>query len=949
MCDQDLPLLSNIYEVRARHYLIHLEPNFNTQKIQGRVYIFFEATTSCEKKGQCCTRKCFCSDTEVQDVENASVHINQHLNYHGKDNESIVLEEKTKNAAKFHCDNSDDNRVKNKKNTENIESQDFEIILDCCDIRVKCVTEVECNGVNLIQYLDPTYRKACGIAINFWTRRNHIPLQYAVNAWCIRIWKEGIKNVKQFPQAVCIEYETTPQGKSLLWRNDQDGNPCVFTPAAAINNRSLLPCQDPPSAMATWQAWITIPKEYYVSMTGDNVPTKFVGPINDYVEDTRTLQHISKCCTLGQSNQAVTFCREGTIEEDISTVCIYYYTTMVLPIATIAIAIGRWETKVLPTVYFKNLQKVKNEAEEKTANTKYSCCHYEYPCHMKSMLWNYKTPLTIVYPPSSFLLIKPLSSFLPYALEAAVHLLGTYPCCRLELVVLPPCFGSLGLASPNLIFLSPTVVGDDPAAYIRLAHEISHAWFGINIGAQDWTEEWLSEGFATYMEDSIYAEAVLLHEKARHTVLEETLCQNSESEPCQKGWEVGGGRVKSVSSQVTSNNSSDGVLTETDNQLEISWKHDEKFNDTGKECNIESLRFHDTLRNDINQELTVKDKFIKLYKKSCPRNSVCDKRKKNDGQSLRTNMTLMNYTQKFNKEVLEELSDLRAHIRYRTLVCELENSTEDLQTLRPMQGENLVDKDGINYVKNGLNPGKTFLQVHYLKGYFLLKYLSKLVSRAKFDMMLKEYVSIYHGQLILSKHALDHFINSFPEVLANNITQETLCSIWLHQPGLNAEIKEMYGNISNSLVSEVTQHFHFWLGVDKSNRRTSQIIKKTKVHIEEFIFPDQLVLLFEYLLQLPKMSHKTLGEINEHYNIGSQCGDVRHRWCELVIKNNYKDLNEVERFLLEDQSMGVYLYGELIIYKKAKHKHLAEKVFHKIKKDMDDNARLTVFSMLYGD
>lgn len=41
----------------------------------------------------------------------------------------------------------------------------------------------------------------------------------------------------------------------------------------------------------------------------------------------------------------------------------------------------------------------------------------------------------------------------------------------------------------------------------RICHEIAHAWFGLVIGAKDWTEEWISEGFATYLEDIIWAEA----------------------------------------------------------------------------------------------------------------------------------------------------------------------------------------------------------------------------------------------------------------------------------------------------------------------------------------------------------------------------------------------------------------------------------------------------------
>ena len=48
----------------------------------------------------------------------------------------------------------------------------------------------------------------------------------------------------------------------------------------------------------------------------------------------------------------------------------------------------------------------------------------------------------------------------------------------------------------------------DGSMCIKLAHELSHFWFGLLIGARDWTEEWLSEGFATFAEDFIHAKAM---------------------------------------------------------------------------------------------------------------------------------------------------------------------------------------------------------------------------------------------------------------------------------------------------------------------------------------------------------------------------------------------------------------------------------------------------------
>lgn len=47
--------------------------------------------------------------------------------------------------------------------------------------------------------------------------------------------------------------------------------PCVYSPGAYINNRSLMPCQEPPIAMSTWQASIHVPEGCVVLMSGNEL------------------------------------------------------------------------------------------------------------------------------------------------------------------------------------------------------------------------------------------------------------------------------------------------------------------------------------------------------------------------------------------------------------------------------------------------------------------------------------------------------------------------------------------------------------------------------------------------------------------------------------------------------------------------------------------------------
>lgn len=84
----------------------------------------------------------------------------------------------------------------------------------------------------------------------------------------------------------------------------------------------------------------------------------------------------------------------------------------------------------------------------------------------------------------------------------------------------------------------------------------------------------------------------------------------------------------------------------------------------------------------------------------------------------------------------KEYSNLRSLIRYHALKAELLNTEAELQIMRPMGkggggGEtSAVDHQGKPaFVKNGLNPDKWFLQVHYLKVRFCwIKHRANLFS-----------------------------------------------------------------------------------------------------------------------------------------------------------------------------------------------------------------------------
>ncbi|XP_045636931.1 aminopeptidase O isoform X13 [Ursus americanus] len=498
-----------------------------------------------------------------------------------------------------------------------------------------------------------------------------------------------------------------------------------------INNRALFPCQEPPVAMSTWQATVRAAASFVVLMSGENSakPTQL---------------------------------REGYASW-------HYYVTMPMPASTFTVAVGSW-TEMKPETCLSEDLAAERSLSPSEADFRYVgiCGHTEYPCRFQ----NPSATTQEIIPHRVFAPVclrgacqETLLQLVPPCLSAAHSVLGTHPFSRLDILIVPANFPSLGMASPHIIFLSQSILtGANHLCGTRLCHEIAHAWFGLAIGARDWTEEWLSEGFATHLEDVFWAEA-------------------------------------------------------------------------------QQLAPHEA----------------------------------------------------------QERQELKACLRWCRLQDEVRNSPEEMQVLRPNKEKTgHVSDSGSSVIKHGLNPEKVFMQVHYLKGYFLLRFLAQRLGDDTYFAFLRKFVHTFHGQLILSQDFLQMLLENIPEEKRLELSVENIFRDWLESSGIPQPLqRERQAGAECGLARQVSAEVEKWIRV---NRRPRKRKRREAEEVFEKLLPDQLVLLLEHLLEQKTLNPRTLQSLERTYHLPQQDAEVRHRWCELIVKHKYtKAYKDVERFLQEDQ------------------------------------------------
>ncbi|KAM9858985.1 aminopeptidase O [Aulostomus maculatus] len=858
----DLPLRANTNYILVRHYALDLTVHFDRNVISGSVVLFLEPCSEWESCSQ--------AGTDLGAATQESIcRFQEAMNNDGARNwDQTGVGTACGDQGEFSGSSSSSRRW------ESSHAGDFTLVLDCCDLVVSKVEEVDVTSVSAMScHLaevssegaevsslhphTPLVQNVIAMPSSQWRQQHQLysqcscapgaqdggSLQFHTDRWSLQVWRKGVSSPQEFPRALRICYETKSTGGSVRWTKDQDGKACVYTAGSPINNRALFPCQEPPVAMSTWQATVRAPSDCVVLMSGEEQ----VVPIED--GDT--------CLLIWK-----------------------YYVTMPMPASTFTLAVGHWcqvtaeipplekrfmdrtdcsvrpklgageeksglESCTSDVVKGSTLQTGRGDhtacsdsafcysslQDERFSVSDYSgvvddgisCSHGDYPCRFtERSVRSQRVIPHRVFAPVSLLLKAQMGIFplLPRCLEAAHTVLGVHPFSRLDVLMVPAGFSSLGMASPHLIFLSQSVLHtgspgsrENGLCGSRLCHEIAHSWFGLVIGARDWTEEWISEGFATYLEDIIWAQA-----------------------------------------------------------------------------------------------------------------------------------------QQLSSQEAAEQSNLKALLRWRRLSDELQNSEEELQILRPnMEKTGQVSESGSSTVKHALNPEKSFLQVHYLKGYFLLRFLANQVGEQQFNYFFRKFVKKYHGQLILSQDFLRMLLITFPDTERKGLTLRAIYADWLDRPGIPKWLYERSAVWSQAkLVEEVKAEVVKWILLSQTHQRKGRKRKRTepKVNYKE-VTSDQLVLLLELLLEEAELSASTMRTLARTYSLQNQDAEVQHRWCELVVKHRYSQAyRDVEHFLVHDQAMGVYLYGELMVQEDPDQQALARRCLSLVHEEMDQSARRVVEEMV---
>lgn len=245
----DLPLRANTNHILVKHYVLNLTVHIDRKVISGSVVLFLKpcpagginAEDNVEIVAPVQVGGCG-SECMLQDVHPIQESKRNYWKMASKEN----------TMDKSHV--SSGATLQSSPGWEDTSDEDFTLVLDCCDIHVVKVEEVDVSSLSFMSDLQSDHtsetsavsagnlkssafaQKVISMPSSQWKQKHqlfllstHAPgvqdgssLHFYRDQWSLQVRKMGISSPLEFPCALRICYETKPSGRSVRWTKDQD-------------------------------------------------------------------------------------------------------------------------------------------------------------------------------------------------------------------------------------------------------------------------------------------------------------------------------------------------------------------------------------------------------------------------------------------------------------------------------------------------------------------------------------------------------------------------------------------------------------------------------------------------------------------------------------------------------------------------------------------------------
>ncbi|XP_055473036.1 aminopeptidase RNPEPL1 [Psammomys obesus] len=244
----------------------------------------------------------------------------------------------------------------------------------------------------------------------------------------------------------------------------------------------------------------------------------------------------------------------------------------------------------------------------------------------------------------------------------------------------------------------------------------------------------------------------------------------------------------------------------------------------------------------------------------------------------------------------------------------------------------------------GVNPSHLMNLFTYEKGYCFVYYLSQLCGEPqRFDDFLRAYVEKYKFTSVVAQDLLDSFLSFFPELKEQSVDCRAGLEFerWLNATG--PPLAEPDLSQGSSLTRPVEALFQLWTAepLEQAAASASAIdISKWRTF--------QTALFLDRLLDGSPLPQEVVMSLSKCYSslLDSMNAEIRIRWLQIVVRNDYyPDLHRVRRFL-ESQMSRMYtipLYEDLCT---GALKSFALEVFYQTQARLHPNLRRTIQQIL---